>query len=117
MASDWERFLPVVISICIIISIAILREYSRSFAAVAAVMPVNIPLGLWIVSAGAEDKQKSLTEFSGAVLVNIVPTVIFLLIAWYGSRSGWDLLPIILMGYMGWAISLGLVFGLKALVG
>ena len=46
MTLDWQRTLPVIVSILIIIAIAILRQYSKMLAAVVAVMPVNVPLGL-----------------------------------------------------------------------
>jgi hypothetical protein len=114
MNPDWERILPVIVSIGIIITIAILREYSKTFAAVATVMPVNIPLGMWIVTAGTDNPRQGLHEFTGAVLINILPTVVFMLIAWYLSRTGWGLLPIILLGYSGWAVTLGIVFGIRA---
>lgn len=111
-----ERLLPVIVSIGVIIAVAILREYSRNFAAVAAVMPLNIPLGMWIVYAGAENRQEAITDFSNALLVNIIPTLIFLLIAWQGARAGWGLLPVIISGYAGWGITLAFVFFLRGLM-
>lgn len=71
------KILPVIVSIIIIICIAILREYSRTFAAIAATMPLNIPLGLWLIYSGADDKAQSAEEFTSAVLINIIPTIIF----------------------------------------
>ncbi len=44
MTIDWSRVTPVLISIGIIIGIAILRQYSKTIAAIAATMPINIPL-------------------------------------------------------------------------
>lgn len=117
MPLEWERILPVVVSILIIIAVAILREYSRTFAAIAATMPLNIPLGLWIISAGAEDKQAAMTHFSRAVAVNIIPTLVFILITWQASKAGWGLLPVIGAGYVGWAVTLGIVFWAKTLGG
>lgn len=54
-AINWASILPVIVSILIIIAIAILRNYSQAFASIVAVMPINIPLGMWIVAAGAPD--------------------------------------------------------------
>src|SRR5690606_17298590 len=95
MAIDWGRVLPVLVSIGIIIMIAIVREYSRTFAAITATMPLNIPLGLWLIYGAAEDKQTALTEFSQALFINLIPTMIFILIAWQAAKAGWGLLGII----------------------
>lgn len=93
MILDWNRILPVVVSILVIIAVAILRNYSKNFAAIAAVMPLNIPLGMWIVYAGAENKKETMTDFSGALLINIIPTFIFMIVAWQSARVGWSLAP------------------------
>ena len=117
MALSWNRILPVIVSILIIIAIAILRNYSKTFAAIAAVMPINIPLGMWIVYAGEENKQAALSDFSEALLLNIIPTLVFMLVAWQTTRAGWDLVPTIVTGYMGWAVALALVFFIRSQLG
>jgi hypothetical protein len=60
MQIDVQRILPVLVSILIIISVAVLRQYSKTFAAIAATMPINIPLGLWIVYAGEQGMPRQL---------------------------------------------------------
>lgn len=110
-----DRVLPVIVSILIIIAIAILRQYSRTLAAIIAVMPINIPLGMWIVYAGSEDSQVALTEFSEALLLNIIPTLLFMVVAWQTTRLGWGLLPTIAAGYAVWSVGLLAVFGLRQL--
>jgi positive regulator of sigma E activity len=117
MTIAWDKVLPVIVSIGVIILVAILRQYSRQFAAIAATMPLNIPLGMWIVYAGAEDKQAALSDFSQAVLVNIIPTVIFMIVAWQTTRAGWDLMPTIALGYVAWAISLVCILLLRRILG
>jgi len=112
-----ERYLPILVSILIIIAVGILREYSRSFAAIAAVMPLNIPLGMWIVVAGADDKETAIVEFNQALLLNILPTLVFMVVALQASKAGWSLLPVIGFGYAAWAVSLGMVFGVRHLIG
>ena len=52
MSIDWQRVLPVAVSIGIIIAVAVLRQYSKTFAAIAATMPINVPLALWIIYSG-----------------------------------------------------------------
>lgn len=116
MSIDWSRVAPVLVSIGIIILIAVLRQYSKTFAAIAATMPINVPLGMWIVYSGSDDQQAALAEFSAAAVINIIPSFIFLVVAWYVSKQGFSLIPTILLGYVGWAVSLGIVFLVRALV-
>ena len=116
MQIEFGRILPVIVSIIVIIVVAIVREYSRTFASIAATMPLNIPLGLWIIYAGSEDKQAAMTEFTRAVLINIIPTVIFMIIAWQMAKAGWKVFPVIASGYAGWAVSLGIVLLIKRLM-
>ncbi len=115
MNIDWSRVAPVIISIGIIILIAIVRQYSKTFAAIAATMPLNIPLGMWIVYSGSEDRQAAMIEFSQAAAMNIIPTLVFLIVAWQLSKAGYSVIPTIVVGYLAWAICLGLVFLLRAL--
>ena len=116
MSIDWSRVTPVIVLIAIIIAIAIIRQYSRTFAAIAATMPINVPLGMWIVASGSEDSRAALVEFNNALLINIIPTLIFLVVAWQLSKSGCSVLQTIILGYVAWAVSLGLVFLARAVV-
>ncbi len=116
MHIDVAKNLPVVVSILIIIAVAVLRNYSRSLTAIAAVMPLNIPLGMWLVYAGADDKQATMTEFTGVLLVNIIPTLIFMIIAWQGAKAGWPLGRVLVVGYAAWALSLAAVFAVRRVV-
>ncbi len=103
MTIDWSRVTPVLISIGIIIAVAVLRQYSKTIAAIAATMPINIPLGMWIVGVGGDTRPGALVEFNEAVLVNIFPTVAFILVAWLMARAGHAVLPTIAVGYVVWA--------------
>ena len=114
---NWAKTLPVIVSIGIIIAIAILRDYSRTFAAIVAVMPINIPLGMWILVAGQEQQSEALAQFSRAMLINFFPTVLFMLVAWQMARAGYGLLPTIIGGYLVWGLGLVLIFGLRAWLG
>jgi len=114
---DWNRLLPVIVSILIIIAIAVLRQYSRTLSAIIAVMPLNIPLGMWIIYAGAEDGQQAITEFNQALLINIIPTLFFMLVAWQLTRAGWGLWPTIGAGYAVWGAGLLLLVWLRGLLG
>lgn len=116
MSIDWTRVAPVLVSIGIIILIAIVRQYSKTFAAIAATMPINLPLGMWIIYSGSDTPQADLEQFTQAALVNLLPSVIFMLVAWQFSKAGHSLIPTILVGYIAWAVSLGVVFLIRALL-
>ncbi len=113
----WQKVLPVVVSIGIIILIAVLREYSRTFAAVAAVMPINLPLGLWIVYAAEQGEREAVMEFADGVMIGMAPTLLYLAVTWLAVRAGWSLVPVIIAGYAVWAIGLGIVFLLRQMIG
>ncbi len=114
MNIDWQRVLPVLVSIGIIIAIALLRNTSRTLASIIAVMPINIPLGLWVVASGVENDQQALVEFTRGLLVNIVPTLLFIAAVWWALRQGWMLWPSVMAGYVVWAVALGIVLLLRA---
>jgi len=117
MDIQWNRILPVIVSIGVIITVAVLRNYSRTVAAIAAVMPLNIPLGMWIIYAGEDNPHQALADFNQALLISILPTIVFMLVAWQLSKAHWDLVPIVVVGYLCWAIGLGIMFGIQRLIG
>lgn len=111
MEIAWGRVLPVIVSIGIILAIAILREYSKTLAAIVSTMPVNLPLGIWLVY-GASTRDE-VEFFTRSLLLNMIPTMLFVIITWQAARAGWKVLPMILVGYAGWGISLGLLMLLR----
>jgi hypothetical protein len=115
MMIEWSKVLPVLMSIGIIITIAILREYSRTLAAIVSTMPINIPLGMWIVFSGST--QTEFEYFTRSLFLNMWPTMVFILLAWLAVRAGWQLLPSIGVGYLGWGVTLGLLFLVRGRLG
>lgn len=111
MTIDWGKVAPVIVSIFIIIGVAILRQYSRTFAAIAATMPINIPLALWIVNSGED--SAGMADFSKTMVFNMIPTVVFIFVAWLAFRAGWTLIPSILIGYAAWGIGMLVIVGLR----
>jgi hypothetical protein len=109
MEIAWQKILPVIVSIIIIITIAFLREYSKTLAAVASTMPINIPLGMWIVATGGDNSKAVMQQFTQALFINIWPTILFLGVVWVAARAGWGLVPMIAVGYVAWGIGLGLL--------
>lgn len=114
---SWNEVLPVVISIGIIIAVALLKKYSESFAAIAATMPINIPLGMWVFMAGRENDTKALADFTGMLFINMMPTLLFIVVAWLILRNGGNLVPAIMAGYAAWGMSLGALYLLRQQLG
>lgn len=113
MTIQMQRILPVLVSILIIVAIAILRQYSKTFAAIVATMPVNITLGLWIVY-GSEDN--GLVKFAEGLLFGLPPTFVFIVVAWLAARAGWGLVPMIAAGYAAWGVALLASFVLRGML-
>lgn len=115
-AVDWSKVLPVLISVGVILLVAALRQYSRTFASIAAVMPVTIPLTLAIIYFGTPDKEREavMTPFAYSVAVNLIPTVVFAFVAWRMFASGYGLWTTLIVSYLIWAISLAVMFALRA---
>jgi hypothetical protein len=108
MVIVWDKVLPVIVSIGIIIAVAILREKSEAFSAIAATMPINIPLGMWIVYSGAKESTV-MPNFTHNVFLNMFPTLIFAFIVMIAARWGWGLVPSIAIGYLGWGTSFAIL--------
>jgi phosphoglycerol transferase MdoB-like AlkP superfamily enzyme len=115
MTIDWGKVAPVIVSILIIIAVAVLRQYSRTFAAIAATMPINIPLALWIVNNGED--TAGMADFSKTMVFNMLPTVVFIFVAWLAFRAGWTLVPSLLIGYAAWGVGMLGIVGLRHIIG
>jgi hypothetical protein len=116
MSVDWQRVLPVIISICIIIAVAILRQYSKSFAAIAATMPINIPLALWIAYNGDHGDRESMVQFAQSLMLGLPPTFVFIVAAWLAARAGLGLVPMLVIGYAAWLVALLATYGIRSLL-
>jgi hypothetical protein len=114
---DWQRILPVVVSILIIISVAVVRQFSNTLAPILATMPINIPLALWIIYSAENGDPEKMEQFNRDLLINILPTIVFMVIIWQASRAHWSLLSMIGAGYLGWALSLGTLLVVRRLIG
>ena len=99
-----QDFLPVIISIIVIILIAILEKQSRLIAAITATMPLGIPLGIWIVHSSSQGDKLAVSEFSLGLLLGIIPTIGFVITAWLAARNGASLGKILISGYTVWGL-------------
>ncbi len=100
-----QKALPVVTSIGLILLVALLRERSRTAAAIFASMPINIPLALWVVfgsgGAGPVDPGAEAT-FLRNIGVGLITTLVWVLIVFAAIKLGVSLLPAVIFGYAIW---------------
>ncbi|GIK63081.1 MAG: hypothetical protein BroJett018_08750 [Chloroflexota bacterium] len=110
---DWNKILPVIISIVIIIFVAIVRQYSRTVAAITATMPLNVPLALWIAYSAEDNSHEKLGEFSTGLFIGIIPTVVFIGVTALTVNAGWSIGPVLGTGYLAWGVTLGLLLAAR----
>ena len=73
-------------------------------------MPINIPLALWVVSAGANGDARVMADFVRSLLISLFPSFIWLGIVFYALRANWPLWPAIGLGYAVWAVLIAGLF-------
>lgn len=119
MTIDWTKVAPVALSIIVILSVAVLRQYSKTIAAIAAVMPINIPLAMWIIYSGATEaeRQTIFSDFTATMTINLIATFMFGIAAWWMAKSGSSLLPTIVVGYIVWGVAMAVIYGLRVWFG
>jgi hypothetical protein len=112
----WQKILPVLTSIGIILLVAVARERSRALAAVLATMPINVPLALWVVSSGSNNDTQVMADFVRSLLISVAPAWVWLLIVFWAIRARWNLWLAIGAGYGVWAILVAIMFWFGILV-
>ena len=112
-----QDIVPVLLSIIVIILVAVVEKQSKLAAAITATMPIGATLALWIVYSANEGEQKTMEQFSSGLLLGIIPTIGFLVAAWFASRAGLKLVPMLLVGYAVWGVVLGLILILRRIIG
>jgi hypothetical protein len=105
-----QRWLPVATSIAIILVVAVLRDRSRSVAAVVATMPINVPLALWVISSGADGDSRVISDFMRATLIGLAPSVVWIGIVLAATRAGWGIWPAMAVGYVVWGLLIAGLF-------
>lgn len=100
---NFQKALPVITSIAIIIGVAILRERSKTLAAILATMPINIPLGLWVVFGGDNYDQDAAALFVQALLPGLLATIVWVIVVYALLRLSMTLWMSILGAYAVWA--------------
>jgi len=112
-----QEILPVIASILVIITIAVVEKHSKTIAAITAVMPVTAPLAFWIVYSSSGGEQAAMREFTSGLILGLIPTFGFVIAAWLATRAGMKLGPILLAGYGTWGVGTLLIAFLRNLPG
>ncbi len=108
---NFQKTLPVVTSICIILIVAALRERSRTAAAIFASMPINIPLALWVVFGNqipVDVPAESL--FLRNIGIGLLTTLVWVGVVYVALQYGLGLLPAVVVGYVVWGALTALWF-------
>ena len=110
-----KKMLPVFISIAIIISVALLRERSRTLAAVLVTLPINIPLSMWIVARGNDGDAKIIYDFTRSTVIGMGITLVWILVVFFALRAGWTLAVALTTAYGAWIMLIAVLFALRVL--
>jgi hypothetical protein len=111
-----QDFVPVIISVLVILFIAVLEKQSKTIAAITAVMPLTAPLALWIVYSSSGGEQAAMNEFTLGLILGLLPTLGFAFAAWLAVRAGMRLVPVLVAGYSTWGIGTLLIAFLRKLL-
>jgi len=112
-----QDILPVLLSMVVIVLVAVLEKQSKFAAAITATMPIGATLAIWIVYSANSGDQETMKDFSVGLLMGIIPSIGFLFAAWFSSRAGLRLVPMLLVGYAVWGTLLGLIILLRRILG
>ena len=112
-----QDVLPVVLSIVVIILVAVLEKQNKFAAAITATMPIGATLAIWIVYSANSGDQQTMKDFSVGLLMGIIPSLGFLVAAFFSFRAGLKLLPMLLVGYSVWGVLLGIIILIRRALG
>ena len=112
---NFQKTLPVLTSIGLILLVALLRDRSRALAAVLATMPINVPLALWVVASGSNHDPQVMASFVRSLIISLIPSFIWLGVVFMAIRAGWNLWVAIGAGYGVWAVLIVGLFWLRLL--
>ncbi len=99
---SWQKAIPVVSSILIILAVAFLRERSKTLAAILATMPINIPLGLWVLFGAGDADPALVALFLRALLPGLVASLVWVGVVFALVQVGFGLWLSVLLGYAAW---------------
>ncbi len=101
---NWQKALPVLTSVLIILVVAFLRDRSKTLATVIATMPINMPLALWVLVGAGPDDPTTSAGYVRVLIIGLVPAFLWLGVVYLGLRLGWSLIAAIAAGYALWVV-------------
>lgn len=101
---NFQKALPVITSIGIILLVAFLRDRSKTLAVILSTMPINITLGLWVIFGTGNYDQQTATLYVRALLPGLSATMVWIIVVFFLLRLGVNLLPAVIGGYAVWAM-------------
>ena len=113
----FETILPVILSVIVIVSVAVLERQSKLIAAITTTMPISAPLALWIIYSANQGSQQTMERFTRGLLLGVLPTLGFLLVAWLTARAGFKLAPMLAASFSVWAVGAFLLFLFRRTLG
>ena len=111
-----EKVLPVVASVIIIVLVAVVQERSRELAAVLAVMPLTVPLAVWIVFAASGRDYQQTAHFVRSMIAGYLATIAFVVACWYGLRQQWPLPAVLVVAFGLWAALAALPYVIRRML-
>jgi hypothetical protein len=98
----------ILVGYALITAVALISDRSRALAGIAATMPINITIILWIIWGKSEGEYSNLQEVTRSMLTGIFSTVCFIALCWFGFNRRWSFVMTLTVGYLVWA---SIVFG------
>ena len=100
----FDKALPVVASVAIIVLVAIVQERSRDLAAIVATLPLTAPLAAWIVFSASGGDHPHTAEFVRSMLAASIANVLFIVACWYGLQQRWPFALVMLVAFGVWGV-------------
>jgi uncharacterized membrane protein (GlpM family) len=99
----WQRIVPVIASVLVIIFVAVAQERSRYLAAIVAAMPLTAPLAMWVVFSATQGDYQQTAYFVRSMVFGLAATLIFIIACWFALRQRWSFPLTLIFGYGVWA--------------
>ena len=98
----------ILVGCALITAVALISDRSRALPGIAATMPINITIILWIIWGKSDGDYMNLQEVTRSMLPGIFSTACFIALCWFGFTRRWSFVMTITVGYLVWA---AIVFG------
>jgi hypothetical protein len=105
-----QKSIPVITSIALILLVAVLRDRSRTWAAILATMPLNIPLAIWVIASGSENDPAIVGDTLHSIIIGMLAGVVWMAVVYGLVRAGWGVALAIGGGYVVWAVLIAALF-------